>query len=212
MVGGKVAAVGPDVFVVEPGTKLALAMALELSGRSSMMLHILLNSDLPQAPSAFAAAAGEVADVLRCQVLHEYLSPTDLCRLPASVMLVTSLFQTIGRAKSRTNHAQIKRTGEWELAKEHRQKPRRGERVPTAEEVIRGVLLCRIQAACSQTLHVDAQFMRRLVVAVFSRWSFLANQSCSRLRCPRCSILDHVVVFLCSEEGLPEHLHVSKPR
>jgi uncharacterized surface protein with fasciclin (FAS1) repeats len=71
----------------------------ELAGRSSLTLLAVPNGNLPQSPSAFAAASGaDLADVLRYHVLLEYLAPADLRRLPASGKLVTTLFQTTGRA------------------------------------------------------------------------------------------------------------------
>uniref|UniRef100_A0A453FWH1 FAS1 domain-containing protein n=1 Tax=Aegilops tauschii subsp. strangulata TaxID=200361 RepID=A0A453FWH1_AEGTS len=76
-------------------------VAAELAGRSSLTLLAVPNANLPRSPSAFAAAAGaDLADVLRYHVLLEYLSPSDLARVPASGRLVTTLFQTTGRAPS----------------------------------------------------------------------------------------------------------------
>ncbi|GJN17205.1 hypothetical protein PR202_gb04256 [Eleusine coracana subsp. coracana] len=76
-------------------------VAGELAGRSSLTLLAVPNANLPQSPSAFAAAAGaDIADVLRYHVLLEYLAPSDLARLPSSGKLVTTLFQTTGRAPS----------------------------------------------------------------------------------------------------------------
>ncbi|XP_051226770.1 fasciclin-like arabinogalactan protein 4 [Lolium perenne] len=76
-------------------------VAAELAGRSSLTLLAVPNANLPRSPSAFAAASGaDLADVLRYHVLLEYLSPSDLARLPASGKLVTTLFQTTGRAPS----------------------------------------------------------------------------------------------------------------
>ncbi|KAL6614187.1 hypothetical protein ACP70R_036457 [Stipagrostis hirtigluma subsp. patula] len=76
-------------------------VAGELAGRSSLTLLAVPNANLPQSPSAFAAAAGaDIADVLRYHVLLEYLSPSDLAHLPASGKQVTTLFQTTGRAPS----------------------------------------------------------------------------------------------------------------
>ncbi|XP_062225657.1 fasciclin-like arabinogalactan protein 4 [Phragmites australis] len=76
-------------------------VAGELAGRSSLTLLAVPDANLPQSPSAFAAAAGaDIADILRYHVLLEYLSPSDLTRLPASGKLVTTLFQTTGRAPS----------------------------------------------------------------------------------------------------------------
>ncbi|XP_062231582.1 fasciclin-like arabinogalactan protein 4 [Phragmites australis] len=74
-------------------------VASELAGRSSLTLLAVPNGNLPQSPSAFAAASGaDLADVLRYHVLLEYLAPADLRRLPVSGKLVTTLFQTTGRA------------------------------------------------------------------------------------------------------------------
>ncbi|KAK3138573.1 hypothetical protein QOZ80_5AG0370630 [Eleusine coracana subsp. coracana] len=74
-------------------------VAAELSGRSSLTLLAVPNGNLPPSPSSFAASSGaDVADVLRYHVLLEYLAPADLRRLPASGKLVTTLFQTTGRA------------------------------------------------------------------------------------------------------------------
>jgi uncharacterized surface protein with fasciclin (FAS1) repeats len=65
----------------------------------SLTLLAVPNGNLPQSPSAFAAASGaDLADVLRYHVLLEYLAPADLRRLPATGKLVTTLFQTTGRA------------------------------------------------------------------------------------------------------------------
>uniref|UniRef100_A0ACD5U2F8 Uncharacterized protein n=1 Tax=Avena sativa TaxID=4498 RepID=A0ACD5U2F8_AVESA len=76
-------------------------VARELAGRSSLTLLAVPNADLPQSPSSFAAAAGaDLADVLRYHVLLEYISPADLRRLPAAGKLVTTLFQTTGRASA----------------------------------------------------------------------------------------------------------------
>ncbi|XP_044977753.1 fasciclin-like arabinogalactan protein 4 [Hordeum vulgare subsp. vulgare] len=76
-------------------------VAAELAGRSSLTLLAVPNANLPRSPAAFAAAAGaDLADVLRYHVLLEYLSPSDLARVPASGRLVTTLFQTTGRAPS----------------------------------------------------------------------------------------------------------------
>ncbi|XP_066312881.1 fasciclin-like arabinogalactan protein 4 [Miscanthus floridulus] len=76
-------------------------VAGELAGRSSLTLLAVPNANLPQSPSAFVAGAGaDIADVLRYHVLLEYLSPSDLARLSPSGKLVTTLFQTTGRAPS----------------------------------------------------------------------------------------------------------------
>ncbi|KAF0919400.1 hypothetical protein E2562_029346 [Oryza meyeriana var. granulata] len=76
-------------------------VAGELAARSSLTLLAVPNNNLPRSPSAFAAASGaDIADVLRYHVLLEYLSPSDLARLPSYGKLVTTLFQTTGRAPS----------------------------------------------------------------------------------------------------------------
>uniref|UniRef100_A0A0D9V7M6 FAS1 domain-containing protein n=1 Tax=Leersia perrieri TaxID=77586 RepID=A0A0D9V7M6_9ORYZ len=76
-------------------------VAGELATRSSLTLLAVPNNNLPRSPSAFAAASGaDIADVLRYHVLLEYLSPSDLARLPSSGKLVTTLYQTTGRAPS----------------------------------------------------------------------------------------------------------------
>ena len=76
-------------------------VAGELAGRSSLTLLAVPNANLPRSPSAFAAVSGaDLADLLRYHVLLEYLSPSDLARLPVSGKLVTTLFQTTGRAPS----------------------------------------------------------------------------------------------------------------
>ncbi|WVZ68228.1 hypothetical protein U9M48_017191 [Paspalum notatum var. saurae] len=87
-------------------------VAGELAGRSSLTLLAVPNANLPQSPSAFAAGAGaDIADVLRYHVLLEYLSPSDLARLPPSGKLVTTLFQTTGRAPSDLGAVNLTATG-----------------------------------------------------------------------------------------------------
>ncbi|XP_066395907.1 fasciclin-like arabinogalactan protein 4 [Miscanthus floridulus] len=57
--------------------------------------------NLPQWLSSFAfvaASGADLADVLRFHVLLEFLAPADIRRLPASVKIVTTLFQTTSRA------------------------------------------------------------------------------------------------------------------
>ncbi|KAG9444600.1 hypothetical protein H6P81_015940 [Aristolochia fimbriata] len=75
----------------------------DLRGRSSITLLAVPN---PLLRSAFAAASdlrrspSALADVLRYHVLLQYLSWPDLRRIPPSGKLVTTLFQTTGRAHS----------------------------------------------------------------------------------------------------------------
>ncbi|XP_072954048.1 fasciclin-like arabinogalactan protein 4 [Typha angustifolia] len=78
------------------------SVARELNGRSSLTLlavpnTYLLRSDLAAAAAA-ASPATDIADVLRYHVLLEYLSPADLRRLPTAGKLITTLYQTTGRA------------------------------------------------------------------------------------------------------------------
>ena len=89
----------------------------ELAGRSSLTLLAVPNGNLPQSPSAFAAASGaDLADVLRYHVLLEYLAPADLRRLPASGKLVTTLFQTTGRAPADLGAVNVTAAGRAALA------------------------------------------------------------------------------------------------
>ncbi|XP_072974919.1 fasciclin-like arabinogalactan protein 4 [Typha angustifolia] len=69
----------------------------ELTARSSLTLLVVPNSYLLHSELAHA---GSIADVLRYHVLLEYISAADLRRLPFSGKLVTTLFQTTGRAAS----------------------------------------------------------------------------------------------------------------
>ncbi|KAL6620363.1 hypothetical protein ACP70R_035502 [Stipagrostis hirtigluma subsp. patula] len=87
-------------------------VAGELAGRSSLTLLAVPNGNLPQSPTAFAAASGaDLADVLRYHVLLEYLAPADLRRLPASGKLVTTLFQTTGRAPADLGEVNVTTAG-----------------------------------------------------------------------------------------------------
>ncbi|KAM0021405.1 putative fasciclin-like arabinogalactan protein [Helianthus debilis subsp. tardiflorus] len=74
-------------------------VATDLSARTSLTLlavpnPILRSSDLLRRnpPSS------SIADVIRYHILLQYLSPSDLRRFPASGKLITTLFQTTGRA------------------------------------------------------------------------------------------------------------------
>lgn len=78
---------------------LSAAISADLSLRSSLTLlavpnpYLYSSSDLTRhlTPSSRA-------DVLRYHVLLEYLSPSDLTRIPPSGKLITTLYQTTGRA------------------------------------------------------------------------------------------------------------------
>ncbi|PKA51947.1 Fasciclin-like arabinogalactan protein 4 [Apostasia shenzhenica] len=76
------------------------SVAGELDSRSSLTLLAVPNSFLSRsnAVRSTGVAGGDIADVLRYHVLLEYLSWTDLRRIPAAGKLVTTLYQTTGRA------------------------------------------------------------------------------------------------------------------
>ncbi|XP_020114302.1 fasciclin-like arabinogalactan protein 4 [Ananas comosus] len=77
------------------------SVASELAGRSSLTLLAVPDPFLVRSEAELAArSSADLADVLRYHVLLEFLSPSDLRRLPASGRLVTTLFQTTGRAPS----------------------------------------------------------------------------------------------------------------
>ncbi|KAK8951813.1 Fasciclin-like arabinogalactan protein 4 [Platanthera zijinensis] len=69
----------------------------DLSGRSSLTLLAVPNPFLLRS-AALHSANGDIADVLRYHVLLEYLSWTDLRRIPPKGKLITTLYQTTGRA------------------------------------------------------------------------------------------------------------------
>lgn len=73
------------------------AVTGELAGRSSITLLAVPNPFLLRS-DALRSASGDIADVLRYHVLLEYLSWTDLRQIPAKGKLVTTLYQTTGRA------------------------------------------------------------------------------------------------------------------
>ncbi|KAG0464715.1 hypothetical protein HPP92_018879 [Vanilla planifolia] len=81
-------------------TKLlaSTSVTFELAGRSSLTLLAVPNAYLSRSGASISSAGGDVADVLRYHVLLEFLSWTDLRRIPASGKLVTTLYQTTGRA------------------------------------------------------------------------------------------------------------------
>ncbi|KAJ0987770.1 hypothetical protein J5N97_006126 [Dioscorea zingiberensis] len=84
-------------------------VANELSGRSSLTLLVVPNSNLARS-SDLTRSAGDIADVLRYHVLLEYLSWSELRRIPASGKLVTTLYQTTGRAASNLGSVNITRS------------------------------------------------------------------------------------------------------
>ncbi|RWV77610.1 hypothetical protein GW17_00061536 [Ensete ventricosum] len=70
----------------------------DLAGRSSLTILAVPNAYLLRSSAARTAAAADIADVLRYHVLLEYLSWPDLRRIPTGGKLVTTLYQTTGRA------------------------------------------------------------------------------------------------------------------
>ncbi|KAK6935863.1 FAS1 domain [Dillenia turbinata] len=78
------------------------SVADDLNQRSSLTLlavpnSYLRNSDLIHHPSS---PYSSIADVIRYHVLLQYLSWSDLHQIPASGKLITTLYQTTGRAPS----------------------------------------------------------------------------------------------------------------
>ncbi|KAM1167479.1 hypothetical protein TB2_029045 [Malus domestica] len=75
------------------------SISSDLLPRSSLTLLAVPNSFLSSTSYLTRRLSpSSRADVLRYHVLLEYLSPSDLLRLPPSGKLVTTLFQTTGRA------------------------------------------------------------------------------------------------------------------
>ncbi|KAJ1686526.1 hypothetical protein LUZ63_017916 [Rhynchospora breviuscula] len=74
------------------------SVARELAGRSSVTLLAVPDRYLYQSETAARSASVDIADVLRYHILLQYLSPTDLHTIPASGKLITTLYQTTGRA------------------------------------------------------------------------------------------------------------------
>lgn len=87
----------------------ASSVAADLANRSSVTVLAVTNafvgpSGLPHCPSSFSSD-----DVLRNQILLEYISPDSLTRLPAAGKLVNTLFQATGRAAKGLGYANITR-------------------------------------------------------------------------------------------------------
>ncbi|XP_057956271.1 fasciclin-like arabinogalactan protein 4 [Malania oleifera] len=75
------------------------SVAADLTDRSSLTLLVVPNRYLSSPPAAARRAApSNFADVLRYNVLLQYLSPSDLAQIPATGKLITTLYQTTGRA------------------------------------------------------------------------------------------------------------------
>ncbi|KAK1286041.1 Fasciclin-like arabinogalactan protein 4 [Acorus calamus] len=74
-------------------------VADDLAGRSSVTLLAVPNAELRRSSAGIPlSSASVVADVLRYHILLRYLSWPELRRLPSSGELVTTLYQTTGRA------------------------------------------------------------------------------------------------------------------
>lgn len=71
----------------------------DLDRRTSLTILAVPNAHL-RTPSFPASSPGTLADVVRYHVLLQYLSWSDLRRTPPAGSLVTTLFQTTGRAPS----------------------------------------------------------------------------------------------------------------
>ncbi|KAJ3695264.1 hypothetical protein LUZ60_000641 [Juncus effusus] len=69
----------------------------ELSSRSSLTLLAVPNKFLLRSSSS---PSSDISDVLRYHILLDYLSESDLRHLPSHGKLVTTLYQTTGRASS----------------------------------------------------------------------------------------------------------------
>ncbi|KAK2980153.1 hypothetical protein RJ640_000896 [Escallonia rubra] len=82
------------------------SVAADLSRRSSLTLLAVPNPFLRTLPSPSPTS---LADVLRYHVLLQYLSAPDLSSIPPSGKLVTTLFQTTGRATSNFGSVNITR-------------------------------------------------------------------------------------------------------
>ncbi|KAK0603604.1 hypothetical protein LWI29_006761 [Acer saccharum] len=88
------------------------AVAADLSHRISITLLVVPNSYLASSTSADITrrlSPSSLADLLRYHVLLQYLSASDLRQIPSSGNLVTTLFQTTGRATSNLGSVNISR-------------------------------------------------------------------------------------------------------
>ncbi|KAL5750241.1 hypothetical protein ACOSP7_024844 [Xanthoceras sorbifolium] len=88
------------------------AVAADLSHRSSITLLAVPNSYLTSSSSADFTrrlSPSSLADLLRYHVLLQYFSGSDLRQIPPNGVLVTTLFQTTGRASSNFGSVNISR-------------------------------------------------------------------------------------------------------
>ncbi|KAL8501721.1 hypothetical protein ACS0TY_021007 [Phlomoides rotata] len=86
---------------------ITTAVAADLSGRSSLTLLAVPNAYLRSASTDLLPSSTKLADVLRYHVLLEYFSFSDLRRIPPTGKLVTTLFQTTGRAAANSGSVNI---------------------------------------------------------------------------------------------------------
>lgn len=86
----------------------------ELTSRSSLTLLVVPNKFLRPALSRLPSSA-DLPDVLRHHVLLQYLSWPDIRRLPASGTLITTLFQTTGRALSSSGSLNLTRSSSGDV-------------------------------------------------------------------------------------------------
>ncbi|KAL6506374.1 hypothetical protein OROGR_024555 [Orobanche gracilis] len=82
----------------------ATTVAADISSRSFITILVVPNHRLLQAPTT-----SNLPDILRYHVLLEYLSSSDLLRIPPSGRLVATLFQTTGRATDISGSVNITR-------------------------------------------------------------------------------------------------------
>ncbi|PIN24372.1 hypothetical protein CDL12_02905 [Handroanthus impetiginosus] len=83
------------------------AVATDLSSRSSVTLLTVPNAYLRTADVENRRSSPSLPDVLRYHVLLEYLSLSDLRLIPPTGKLVTTLFQTTGRAAANSGPVNI---------------------------------------------------------------------------------------------------------
>ncbi|KAH6766167.1 Fasciclin-like arabinogalactan family protein [Perilla frutescens var. hirtella] len=83
------------------------AVAADLSPRTSVTILAVPNAYLRSPSADFRPSSTNIADVLRYHVLLEYLSSSDLRRIPPTGKLVTTLFQTTGRAAANSGSINI---------------------------------------------------------------------------------------------------------
>ncbi|KAL8516240.1 hypothetical protein ACS0TY_014777 [Phlomoides rotata] len=82
-------------------------VAADLTSLSSLTLLAVPNAYLQSTSAAVRPSSTSIADVLRYHVLLEYLSLSDLRLIPPTGKLVTTLFQTTGRAAANAGSVNI---------------------------------------------------------------------------------------------------------